>query len=266
MEKIVPIVPTVLGNTIPKPKQISPAKHWCFTLNNYSDKDIRSISSNSSIKKYIFQEETGKEGTPHLQGYIEFNEKVRPINMFDNNKIHWEKCRDIKKSIDYCSKEETRTGKIYTNLALKRVDKRLESFVPNIWQKDLLDLLQREPDDRTVIWVYDEKGGKGKSLFAKWLCHKHNDVTCVTMNKSADILTVVEDTCRVFMIDLPRSYDVTYTPFNAIEQIKNGFVTEGKLKKTARQLSFAPPHVVVFSNDVPELKKLSEDRWKIIKL
>lgn len=254
-----------VGNTKQPAKQVSCAKNWCFTLNNYSEKDIESLCSSSSIKSYIFQEETGENGTPHLQGFVEFKNKLRPKTLF-SSRIHWEKTKNVEASIAYCSKEETRTGKVYSNILTKREDKRLVNFEMRPWQKDLYEYLMGEPNDRTIVWVVDKEGGKGKSLFSKWLAWKHNDVLAVTMNKSADILTVVEEHYKTYLLDLPRSYDVQYCPFNALEQIKNGFVTEGKLKKTARQLSFAPPHVVVFSNDDPNMMKISLDRWKIIRL
>ncbi|GAC77845.1 replication protein, partial [uncultured marine virus] len=98
------------GNT----RQISPSKHWCFTLNNYTIEDIELICSNSSIEKYIFQEEVGELGTPHLQGYMKFKTKVRPKSVFKTNKISWGKTKDIKASIVYCQKEDTRAGKIFT--------------------------------------------------------------------------------------------------------------------------------------------------------
>lgn len=256
------------GNTsIPSGKKIVNAcKHWCFTLNNYSKADIENIRSKCAKDIYIFQEETGKEGTPHLQGYIAFNKKVRPKNIFSNDKIHWEVCRNIDASINYCQKGETRSGEVFTNMRVPRVDKRLESFTPRDWQVDLWKMLMEEPDDRTIIWVHDEVGKGGKSLFAKWLCEKYNDIITVTMTKSADILTVVEDYYKTFIIDIPRCFDKKYTPYNAMEQIKNGFVTEGKLKKTARTVSFAPPHVVVLCNELPDMSKLSKDRWKIISI
>lgn len=234
-------------------------------MNNYGEEDIEKISSNSSIKSYIFQEEVGENGTPHLQGYVEFNKKIRPKSLF-NEKIHWEKCRNIEASIEYCQKSETRSGKVFTNILMKRVDTRLEKLKLSPWQQELYDYLMNEPDDRTIVWVVDKVGGKGKSLFAKYMAWKHNDVLAATMNKSADILTLVEEHYKTYLLDLPRSYDVHYCPFNALEQIKNGFVTEGKLKKTARMLNFAPPHIVVFSNDDPEMTKISHDRWKIIRL
>lgn len=151
-------------------------------------------------------------------------------------------------------------------MTLPREDKRLKNFEPRTWQKDLYDTLMEEPDDRTVTWIVDKIGGKGKSLFCKWISWKHDDVLSCTMNKSADILTLVEEKYKTYLIDLPRSYDVKYCPFNAIEQIKNGYVTEGKLKKTARKLFFAPPHIVIFSNELPDLNKLSNDRWNIIEI
>lgn len=257
------------GNTSTAPdkgKRINASRHWCFTLNNYSENDIKDICAIGANETYVFQEETGENGTPHLQGYIGFKKRVRPFNIFKNNKIHWEICRDIQSSIYYCQKEETRTGKIYSTMPVTRVDTRLKSFVPREWQSNLYEELMTEPDDRTITWVVDVEGGKGKSLFCKWLNWKHPEFLSITMNKSADILTVVEETYKGYLIDLPRSYDTKYTPFNAIEQIKNGYVTEGKLKSKARVLNFAPPHVVIFSNQSPNLDKLSMDRWKIIKL
>lgn len=264
---LVPIVPEKSGNT----KQISPAIHWCFTVNNYTPKDIEIYSSISSSLRYVFQEEIGESGTPHLQGYVEFKDKCRPLSKIPDNATpaHWEITRRIPASIAYCTKLETRKEgtKPYSNFwSEKRIDKRLINFQMRPWQKTLYDILMGEPDDRMIIWVVDQIGGQGKSLFAKWLCTSFPDILSVTMNKSADILTVVEEKYKTYMIDLPRSYDVQYTPFNAIEQIKNGYVTEGKLKKTARTLSFAPPHVVIFSNEYPDRSKLSKDRWNIIVL
>ena len=254
------------GNTKSPSVTINPSKHWCFTLNNYTKSDIENICSVCAKEKYIFQEEKGSQGTPHLQGYIGFTKKVRPKNLFTNDKIHWEICRNIDASIAYCQKEETRSGLVYTNMPIPRVDKRLPSFTPREWQKELYETLLKEPDDRTIIWVVNERGECGKSLFCKWMNWKHPNYISITMNKSADILTMVEDHYVGYLLDLPRCYDVKYTPYNAIEQIKNGYVTECKLKKTARVLNFAPPHVVIFSNNFPDVNKLSKDRWKIINI
>jgi hypothetical protein len=256
-----------------KKKQISPARYWEFTCNNYLKEDItkiQTICSSSSIK-YLFQEETGESGTPHLQGCIDFgyDKKSRPLGLFnDVTSMSWRKVNNWQRTLAYCCKTETRTGGIFTNMKMTIPDKRLDNFVPRPgWQTELHDYIQNtEPNDREVIWVWGPKGNQGKSLWAKWMTVKYDNVICVTSNRSADICTAIKPWCRTFIIDIPRSTDITYTPFNAIEQIKNGFVTEAKLKKEMITTSFAPPHVVIFSNDKPDLDKLSQDRWKIIKI
>ncbi len=101
------------GNT----RQISPAKHWFLTHNNYTKEDIDLLCSNSSIKKYCFQEEVGDSGTPHLQGHFEFIRKIRPVGFFKGTpleKAHWEKTKNRMAAINYCSKLATRKGKTYT--------------------------------------------------------------------------------------------------------------------------------------------------------
>lgn len=87
-------------------------RNWCFTLNNYSEEDIKTITSNGC--EYVFQEETGKSGTKHLQGVLIFKNAVS----FKSVKsilptAHLEKCKNIRHSVLYCSKEDTRTGEVY---------------------------------------------------------------------------------------------------------------------------------------------------------
>lgn len=44
----------------------------CFTLNNYTSEELESLKTKLTQFKYaVFQEEKGKNGTPHLQGYIQ---------------------------------------------------------------------------------------------------------------------------------------------------------------------------------------------------
>lgn len=90
------------------------ARNWCFTLNNYEEKDITHICDGKY--DYIFQEETGKEGTPHLQGLLCFPNAVS-FNSIKKliPKAHIESCRSKIASINYCKKGETRTGELFTN-------------------------------------------------------------------------------------------------------------------------------------------------------
>jgi len=49
-------------------------RSWLFTLNNYNDVDIKHIQTTikRTARYIIYGKEIGKEGTPHLQGYVYF--------------------------------------------------------------------------------------------------------------------------------------------------------------------------------------------------
>lgn len=50
-------------------------RNWCFTLNNYTDEEVTVLKNERTQWIYItFGYEVGENGTPHLQGYVEFNE------------------------------------------------------------------------------------------------------------------------------------------------------------------------------------------------
>lgn len=99
-------------NTLPKSRNRS----YCFTLNNYTDDDVKNIQKLDC--KYCFQEETGESGTKHLQGVLYFK---NPRTFSSIKKMlpraHIEKTIDFSASVRYCSKEDTRTGLLYTNLS-----------------------------------------------------------------------------------------------------------------------------------------------------
>lgn len=81
-------------------------RNVCFTLNNYSEeeeKDIQSLDCGYLVYGY----EIGENGTPHLQGYIEFRGSKRWTTLKNLNKrIHWESRRgSSQQAINYCKKD-----------------------------------------------------------------------------------------------------------------------------------------------------------------
>lgn len=56
------------------------SRHWCFTLNNYFDSDIEDLCllvDDDTARYLVFGQETSENGTPHLQGYVEFHKPQR---------------------------------------------------------------------------------------------------------------------------------------------------------------------------------------------
>ncbi len=103
-------------NTNSKPTK--KARNWCFTLNNYTKRNVaqmKQLKLDSRTKQFCFQEEKSESGTLHLQGVIAFNNAISFNSVKKiNDKAHWEPCRNLKRSLAYCSKEQTRHGETYT--------------------------------------------------------------------------------------------------------------------------------------------------------
>lgn len=264
------------GNTIPfstEPKrrpQISPAKRWCFTLNNYSEDLIGIISSivPQSADVYIIAKEVGESGTPHLQGYIEFKNKLRPMSLIPTSRIHWEKAKGSKKSnFEYCSKE----GNVFLQggYKLPREIKTLKLEQLYQWELDILNTIKEEPDDRTIWWIWSCAGNIGKTSFCKYLTLKH-DAICLA-GKGADVRNGVMDyfnkkgdTPELVVFPIPRSYDTDYLSYEALENIKDMYFYSGKYE--GGMICGNSPHLFVFANNEPNYYKCSEDRWKVINI
>lgn len=107
----------ILGNTISK---MSRSRNWVFTLNNYTKEDIKDLME---LKvDYVFQEEKGEQGTPHLQGYICCPNALTLSGVKKiHTKAHWEIAKGNKvQCVKYCTKEETRIGEIFSNFEYKK--------------------------------------------------------------------------------------------------------------------------------------------------
>lgn len=108
-----------ISSTSRKTKKAPRARRWCFTLNNYTPEEVSQLLTSKCIKKYIFQEEIGKNNTPHLQGVVEFScQKTMSAIKKIFPRHHWEICRNWEASVQYCTKSETSVGKVYENIGL----------------------------------------------------------------------------------------------------------------------------------------------------
>lgn len=259
--------PVILDSApnVVKPPRIR-ARGWVFTYNNPKKHDVTKDSIISymdllKVEKFIFQLECGENGTEHFQGCFYRDSAIDFCHLKNIDKNwHLEQCKSWKKSIAYCQKNETKVDGPWAKGVIINTLKKLES--PRGWQIDLVNLLEPEPDKRSVYWIWEPKGNVGKSHIAVWLFDNKN-ATIVDGSKKdiAFALTVRDCFPKTVIFDIPRSNDEILLSWQTIEQLKNGLIFSTKYESKA--LRFNPPHVVVFSNKPPKTSKLSEDRWII---
>lgn len=80
---------------------------WCFTINNYSNEDIQSITKLDAKYLIAGQEKCPDTGTPHIQGYVYFDnaKTLRAISKL-LPRAHFEKARGTpEENQRYCSKD-----------------------------------------------------------------------------------------------------------------------------------------------------------------
>ena len=126
------------------------------------------------------------------------------------------------------------------------------------WQQHALNRLASQ-GERTVLWIMDSTGGKGKTFLAKWLCVMQ-DAFYIEGGKKADI-SYAYDFQSTVVFDLSRQTQ-EFVNYGTIESFKNGMMFSAKYESTMKV--FKPAQVVVFSNWAPDKSQLSADRWEII--
>lgn len=264
MREVVPVVPTDLGKGNTRP---SPAKRWCFTLHNselYGEKDVVPILKSLSTKG-IVGVEFGKSGeTPHLQGFIYFKEKVRPMGILDPS-THWEKAKGSDKdNYNYCSKENGEKAEwgFFFPKPLK-IPKKTQLF---LWQEEICKIIESEPDDRTIYWYWSKKGRIGKTTFAKYLYKTYGTIALNgkggdVRNGIVDFIETTGDTPSSVVMNIPRCFNCEYLSYESLENIKDMYFYSGKYK--GGMVCGNSPHLIVFANTCPDEERMSEDRWVI---
>jgi len=258
----------VEGNTNLQPR----ARHWCFTLNNYTENELTQILRLFDVKKwtYIIGKEVGESGTPHLQGFITHKNPIA-FNTLQKQmpRAHLEKAiANLDCNYAYCSKD----GNFVTNIVQKKeVNVNYKKVItPRDWQIEIIDIIEKTPDARTIHWICDSVGNMGKTTLCDYIISEYKDVMYFTGGKASDICSQVllqqeeGNEIKLCLFDFCRSNE-GFISYNALEALKNGLINSPKYKGGFLRLAWNPT-IIVFANFMPERKKLSEDRWRMIEL
>ncbi len=264
--------------TTPKKKQISPAKKWLFVLNNWvrEDVDVLQTKALKEVPVLIFQSEVGENGTPHLQGYLEFKSKKRPKDFYavllGHERTHWDKARGTREeNVAYCSKEDTYDGEIRYRRGLPDELVLMERADMRTDQLEIADKYQMAEDPkfgRKIHWYWESEGGWGKSILTKYMVHQMGALLLGGANKDAlyGVASYVQKHKQgppIVIFDIPR-INKSGLSYQSLEYIKNGCFFNSKYE--SGMCLFNSPHILVFANDEPEYESLSKDRWQVEQL
>lgn len=269
------------GNTTLPPsqrkKRIAASKYWVFTYNNYKEAHLAPLARFLGEKgEYVFAREVGESGTHHLQGWVEFKFKTRPIESLCRSaagcdwpkNIHWEKTRGSKEQcIKYCLKEK---GEVFSNINYSIykdyvVRNRMEGKEFYDWQKEILEEIKHDPCDRKIRWYVDLRGCGGKTTFCHYLTMFYGAM-CFNGKSSDCFFGMASEkgkgkNIEIALFDYPRCLDMEKINYHSIELIKGAYFYSGKYESTMYYDN--PKHVFVFSNQPPDENKMSQDRWVI---
>lgn len=120
----------------------------------------------------------------------------------------------------------------------------------------------QKPDNRTVLFIVDPKGGMGKTTYARNLQRHNEKVQYLKPEKEANIALHLDPRKSIFILDCPRSRLDIPLPYNTMESIKDGYVMSGKYQSCMKKIAI-PNSVIVFTNEAPDPTRLSEDRWNV---
>ena len=292
---------------------ITPARKWCFTLNNYTDDHVMLLSTlfPDTCKYLIFGREVGANGTPHLQGFAWFTSQrslaaarlaIGPAHMTKakgtpaQNRVYCSKDGDFEEFGELA--QVTSQGKRSDFVDLKDwllafdgypTDHEMLEYNPSLWgrnrracadfrrmlcrppvlvegdlrgwQVDLALQLAAPPDARSILFVVDALGGKGKTWFQKKLLLEGDaDVQLLMTGKRDDMAYAVQEGKKIYLINVARG-QMEYLQYCVLEMLKDGVVHSPKYESQTKFL--APCHVVVFCNEFPDMFRLTEDRYLI---
>lgn len=134
--------------------------------------------------------------------------------------------------------------------------------VPNDWQRGLIEAVDDEPDDRSVLFYVDPEGGKGKTWLQQYLMStKPEEVQILGVGKRDDLAHAIDPHKRIFLFNVPRG-GMEFLQYTILEQLKDRMIFSPKYQSQTKILD-TNPHVIVFSNEEPDMEKMSTDRYII---
>lgn len=259
---------------------------------------LQNVNKNyTDIADFVGQLEIGGESSiPHYQLAIEVSSlctKKKVLEAFQEKiegHINVEIQFNLEDMKNYCLKEtvfisERYSGKIYKHQwQMDFLDRKpqLKEVLnnPYLWQKFVRkELIDKIPDDRTVDWIIDPVGNTGKSSFARAYVSEvptdgilmkidNLDRMELTLIKKIENYRMIHyKDPKVIFFDFPRASDPSkiISATALMEDAKSGHL-ETTFGGNHKEIEISNVHIVVLSNNAPDLSVLSVDRWRLWRL
>lgn len=276
----------------PKKDPVSTAcQFWAATWNDPKpESDLLIKFLNERGWKYVFQEEAGETThRPHFQMRLNLGKENRCVKHtlleyfnaggFDTKQFtpSPESMNGLKAdgSIFYCMKPERLAGPWTDDsftMPKQKVKYNGEDLAcmekPFGWQQHNIDMIDNiDPDDRHINWVCNLSGNCGKSKLQKYMCWKGTckRISLGLAHQIKNAVATARSDVKCYMMNIPRvsgKEEAQRELFSAIEEIKDGWVSAVMFGEE-KEYFFKPPHVWIYSNQLPDRKLASPDRWKV---
>lgn len=245
---------------------------WDFTKHLGSE-DTHSRSEmvstlNEYCKKWCYQVEQCKNGMLHLQGRFSLKVKARrvPIEMAVLVGHHSPTNKMAKDDFYYVSKHETRVSGPYKDTDEEVYIPRQIRHVTALreWQNSVVEICQVW-NDRAIDIIHDPVGNNGKSVLCQYMYAKRMGFPMPPVNDFKDIMRIAMDMKKypVYFIDMPRAMkkEKLSAFYSGIEYLKQGYAYDDRYKFKFEH--FDSPNIWIFTNVMPDMAMLSEDRWRV---
>ena len=219
---------------------------------------LQAFIEHNDVHKWIIAKETGKGGYKHYQVRMTTGAPFEALKSAFPQ-AHIEKASEV---FEYERKE----GRYWTSNDTTQILS-CRFGRPKAIQTLILNKCRRQ-SDRSITVVVDISisGFHGKSWLTRWMYERGMGFYCPpTIETVKGLIQFIASGYRgeeFICIDIPRSWKWSEQLYTAIESIKDGLIYDSRYHTTIRDIWGVK--VLVFTNSMPKLNKLSLDRWELI--
>lgn len=237
--------------TVPR-KYIRNGKQWL------------SLFEKNDVHKWIIALEHGKNGLEHWQ--VRF--KWRNLETKEQRKAYFEAWKKaipeahIEFSENWCDYER-KEGYFVCSDDNEEILK-IRFGLPTAIQYEILSVLDSQSDREVDVWL-DKRGNHGKTWLSIHLYEKGKALLvpryCGTAREISNFICSSYNGQRYIIIDIPRASRIKPELYEAIEEIKDGLVSDPRYSGKTRNIRGIK--MAIFTNNPLDTKKLSADRWRL---